>query len=415
MLNRSMMLPRLGLMVFFQEFVYGSWLVSMGLILSKHGLSSIIGIAYAVGGIAAMLSPIFTGMLTDRFFSSQKVLAILNIIGGIILWFIPEQIYSGNGTTFLWLIFLYNLVFIPSYSLRNNISFRNIKNTKKDFPLINVFGTVGFIAAGLLLGMLGYSENPVSFQLGAVVSILTGLYNFTLPHTPPLDKDKPISVRDWFCLDALSLLKDRNYLVFLICTVLLFIPFTAYSSYASVLLEAVGFEKVASVMTIGQVSEVVFMLLLPLFFRRLGYKYVFFIGIVAWVVRSSLFALGAPEAITMLMYVTIGLHGFCWNFFFVAGFMYTDEKASPEIKSQAQGLLMMFSQGIGIFFGSLATGYLFENIVTNQGSDSLVQWGEFWTYVSVFTAFVAIIFFILFKNREKAIRKDETDGVSKAG
>ncbi len=379
----------------------------MGLILSSHGLSSIIGTAYALGGIAAILSPVFIGMLTDRFIPSQIALAVSNLIGGVLLWLIPTQIIDGNGTGFLVLIFLYNLVFIPSYSLRNNISFRNITNSKKNFPRISIFGTVGFMVAGLVVGMLGFSDNPISFQIGAILSILLGLYNFTLPKTPPLAKGKSITIRDLLSLDALTMLKDRNYLVFLLCTVALFIPFSAYNAYASVFLGAVGFEKVSSVLSIGQAIEIIFMLLFPFFFVRLGYKYMFLLGISAWVVRTGLFAIGAPDSVAILMYIAIALHGFCYNFFFVAGFMYTDDKASPEIKSQAQGLLMLFSQGFGMFFGSITTGFLFDKIVTEQGSAGLIQWGSFWMYPMIFAAIVGVIFLLFFKEKRVTASKGE--------
>lgn len=394
-----MMISRLGLMVFSQEFIYGTWLVSMGLILSNHGMSSIIGIAYAMGGIASIISPIVLGMITDRFFASQKVLAIMNIIGALILWFIPEQIHSGNETIFLWLMFLYNLVFIPNYSLRANISLRNALEPKKDFPIITMCGTIGFITSGLLIGMLGLSGNPVSYQIGAVVSLLIGLYTFTLPNTPPLDKGKPISVRDLFFLDAFKMLKDRNYFVFMFATLLLFIPFTAYSSFAALVLDAVGFEKVTSVMTIGQISEVVFLLLFPLLFARLGYKYVFLIGILAAVLREGLFALGAPDGIASFMIIGIALHGISFNFFLVAGFMYADDKVGPEIKSQSQGLLTMFSQGFGVLLGSLITGYVYNNVVVGQGS-GLVQWRDFWMISSGIAAFTAVFLWLFFKKEK---------------
>ncbi|MBD3861613.1 MFS transporter [Bacillus sp. 28A-2] len=403
MKKSTLMLSRLGTMIFFQEFVYGTWLVSMGLILSKHGLSSIIGTAYAVGGLAAIITPIFVGMLTDRFFSSQKALAFCNIVGGVILWFIPSQIYNGNASIFLMLIFLYNLMFIPSYSLRNNISFRNIENSEKHFPIVNVFGTIGFIASGLLLGFLGYSSSPISFQMGSVVSIFLGIYNLTLPSTPPLAKGKKISMRDLLFLDAFALFKRKNYLIFIICTVFLFIPFTAYSSYTSVFLESFGFNKVSAIMTIGQASEVLFLILLPLFFYKLGYKYIFLIGLVSWVLRFVLFAIGANEMMPFLLYLGIALHGLCWNFFFVSGFMYTDEIADTSIKSQAQGLLMLFSQGIGVFLGSLVTAALFKNNITKSGFESLNEWNHFWTITAVFTMIITILFFVLFK-REKSIR-----------
>ncbi|UYT88876.1 MFS transporter [Priestia megaterium] len=275
---------------------------------------------------------------------------------------------------------------------------------KKDFPIISAFGTIGAIIINLFIGYLGYSGSIVAFQIGAVSFLLNGIYIFTLPKTPPLAKGRPISARDWFFIDAFKLLKNRNYLVFLICTVFLFTPLTAYASYAPILLEAVGFKKVNSVLSIGQMCELVFMLLLPLFVSKLRYKYVFLIGILAMVARCILFAVGAPEAIRWSMYLAIGLHGFCWNFFFVAGFMYTDENADPKIKSQAQGLLMLFSQGIGIFLGSMLSSSLFKNLVTSTKTNSLAQWGEFWTYMGIFTSIIALIFCFLFQKKEKGIK-----------
>ncbi len=397
--SRRGMLSRLGMMIFLQEFIYATWLVSLGLMLSKYGLSSIIGMAYALSGIAAILSPVFVGMLADRFIPSQIALAVSNLIGGVLLWLIPDQIYEGNGTAFLVLIFIYNLIFLPSFSLRNNISFRNIKDSKKDFPIVSVFGTVGFMAAGLTVGTLGFSDNPIAFQIGAVISILTGLYNFTLPKTPPLAKGKAISIRDLLCMEALTLLKDRNYLVFILCTSVIFIPFSAYNAYTSVFLGAVGFNKVSSVLTIGQGAEIIVMLLLPLFFARLGYKRVFLIGIAAWVLRAGLFAIGASESIVLFMYIAIALHGFCYNFFFIAGFMYTDDKAGPEIKGQAQGLLTLVSQGFGMFIGSVATGYLFNHTVTGQGLIGLQQWSIFWMYPMILAAITGVVFYIFFKEK----------------
>ncbi|MFB4261235.1 MFS transporter [Shouchella clausii] len=408
MVANRFLLPRLGTMVFLQEFVYGTWLVSMGLILTNYGLSSVIGLSYAVGGIAAIISPVFAGLITDRLFQSQNVLAILNLIGGLILWFIPAQIIQGNEIGVLTLMFLYNLVFIPSYSLRNNVSLRNVVNKKRDFPLVTIFGTVGFMAAGLVIGVLGLSGNPVGYQVGAGISIFAGLYNLTLPKTPPLAKGKPFTVRDWLCLDAYGLLKDKDFRIFIICTFLLFIPFIAYSSFASVLLGDLGVQQVSSVMTLGQVSEVIMLLLLPLIFRKLGYKVVLTIGILAWALRSALFAFGAPDEMVILMYAAIALHGFCWNFFFVTGFMYVDDKAGPHVKSQAQGLLMMFSQGFGVVFGSLITGYLYNNLITEQGTNALAQWPYFWFAIAGFTMIVGIIFLLSFNKKQQFPAKIST-------
>ncbi|WNS78785.1 MFS transporter [Domibacillus sp. DTU_2020_1001157_1_SI_ALB_TIR_016] len=403
MQRRSFIVPRLSAMMFFQYFVLGSWFATLGFVLSEHGLSSIIGTAYSIGGIAAIISPIFLGMITDRFFPSQKVLGIVNILGGILLWFLPTQIYSGNATGFLWLMFFYMLCYNPTYSLTNNVTFHNVKDSMRTFPLIRVCGTIGFIAAGLLIGSLGYSDNPLSLQIGAVISVFLGLYCFTLPNTPAPAKGKPFSARDLLCLDALSLLKDRYYLIFIICTVLLFIDHAAYISFTSVFLGDLGINNVSSVLTIGQVSEIVFMLLIPLCFRFLGFKYMFLLGMLAWVVRMSLFVITGPESVAPLVFIAIALHGLCWDFFFVTGYIYTDKVAGEKTRSQAQGLLIMFTQGIGMFVGSFIAGNLFNQTVTEQGAAALSQWKIFWMYPAVIALVVTVFFFIFFKDKFKEI------------
>lgn len=386
-------------MMFLQYFVLGSWFATLGYILSQHGLSSIIGTAYAVGGIAAIISPVFLGMITDRFVPSQKVLGVVNLFGAILLWLLPAQVNSGNGTTFIWLMFFYMLLFNPTYSLTNNISLTNIKDSMKSFPLIRVCGTVGFIAAGILIGSLGFSGSPVAFKIGAVVSALLGLYCFTLPNTPAPAKGKPLSIRDMLCLDAFLLLKNRDYLVFIVCTTLLFLAHAAYTSFTSVFLGDAGIDNISSMMTIGQISEVFFMLLIPLFFRYLGFKWMFLVGMLAWILRMSLFSFGAPEGIAALLYVGIALHGLCWDFFFVTGFLYTDKVADEKIKGQAQGLIIMFTQGIGMFVGSYFAGNLFNQTVTEAGAASLPQWQVFWIYPGVVALIVTVVFFIFFKDK----------------
>ncbi|PFN97906.1 MFS transporter [Bacillus sp. AFS076308] len=384
-------------MMFFQYFTLGTWFATLGFILSKHGLSSIIGTAYSIGGIAAIISPIVIGMVSDRFFPSQKMLALVNIVGGILLWFLPEQIYTKNDNAFLWIMFLYMLCYNPTYSLTNNISFYNVKDTVKAFPIIRVCGTIGFIVASAIIGILGYSGSPVALQIGAVVSVLLGLYSFTLPNTPAPAKGKPLSIRDILCLDALQLLKNRYYLVFIVCTTVLFLDHATYMSFASVFLGDAGVKDVSSVMSIGQFSEVIFMLLLPFFYRRLGFKWMFLVGMIAWILRMSLFAFSAPEGLVSLMYIGIALHGLCWDFFFVSGYLYTDEVADEKIKGQAQGLIIMFTQGIGMFVGSYFAGKLFNNTVTKTGVVSLDQWQAFWMYPAIVAAIVAVVFFFFFK------------------
>jgi len=405
--RKSYIIPRLSAMMFFQYFTLGTWFATLGYILSMHGLSSIIGTAYSIGGIAAIISPIVIGMISDRFFPSQKMLALVNIVGGILLWFLPEQIYAKNGNAFLWIMFLYMLCYNPTYSLTNNISFHNVQDTVKAFPIIRVFGTVGFIVASAVIGILGYSGSPVALQIGAVVSVLLGLYSFTLPNTPAPAKGKPLSIRDILCLDALQLLKNRYYLVFIVCTTVLFLDHATYMSFASVFLGDVGVKDVSSVMSIGQFSEVIFMLLLPFFYRRLGFKWMFLVGMIAWVLRMSLFSFSAPEGLVSLMYIGIALHGLCWDFFFVSGYLYTDEVADEKIKGQAQGLIIMFTQGIGMFVGSYFAGKLFNSTVTKTGVASLDQWQAFWMYPAIVASIVAVFFFFFFKYKRGSSSNDE--------
>ena len=410
----NFIVTRLSTMMFFQYFVLGSWFATLGLILSENGMSSIIGTAYAVGGIAAIISPVFIGMITDRFIPSQKVLGLVNLLGAILLWIIPAQIEAGNGTAFILLMFLYMLLYNPTYSLTNNISMSNVKDSVKYFPVIRVCGTFGFIAAGILIGTLGYSSSPVAFYIGAIMAVVLGLYSFTLPNTPAPGKGKPFSFRDALCLDAFKMLKDRYYLIFIICTTVLFIDHAAYISFTSVFLGDIGIQDVASFMTIGQFSEVIFMLLIPFFFKRLGYKWMFLIGMLAWVLRMSLFALGAPEAVVSMLYIGIALHGLCWDFFFVTGYLYTDSVAGEKIKGQAQGLIIMFTQGIGMLVGSYLAGSLFNQTVTAHGTEALEQWQVFWFYPAIIAIIVAVVFFFFFKfpksNHESVPNNKENNG-----
>lgn len=399
MQGHSRVVARLSAMMFLQFFIWGAWYATMGLVLSKHGLSSIIGTAYSVGSIAAIIAPFFLGMVVDRFFASEKVLGLLHIVGGILLWIIPAQIHSGSGTALLWLLFIYMLCYMPTLALSNNVAFHHVEDGAKSFPFIRVFGTIGWIVAGILIGQLGYSDNPVIFQVAAIASILLGLFSFTLPHTPAPAKGKPLSVRDLLCLDALAMLKERNYLVFIICSMLICIPLSAYYSFTSPFLAAVGFKNVGSVMTIGQMSEIIFMLLVPFFFRRLGVKFMLLVGMIAWTLRYVLFGFGAPAEITAFMYLGIALHGICYDFFFVTGFIYAEKKAGEKVKGQAQSLLVLFTQGIGMYFGAIIAGQLFNQTVTGQGAAALSEWKVFWLYPAIGAAVIALFFFLLFRDQ----------------
>ncbi|GIO08665.1 MFS transporter [Brevibacillus reuszeri] len=399
------MLPRLSVMMFLQYFITGSWMVTMGLVLSEQGLSSIIGTAYSVGGIATILSPIFIGMLADRFFPSEKIMGVLHIISGVTLWMVPSQIQAGNGAMILVLIFLHKLLYQPTGAISNNIVFNSVLDKEeKYFPIIRVFGTIGFITVGLFIGQMGLSTSTMTFQIAAITSFILGIYSFTLPNTPAPAKGKPFSIRDLLFLDAFALLKDRNYFVFMICTMALFIVNTFYSTFASVFFNAVGFDNVASIMTIGQMSEVIFMLLMPLFFKRFGVKYMLLFGMLGFILRALLLGFGAPDVVFMIM--AIALYGTCQDFIFVTGEIYTSQKADKKIKAQAQSLLKTFTWGIGMFIGSFIAGNIFNSTVATQEAESLSKWTVFWMYPAIVAGIMLIFFALFFKDKSRKSKQE---------
>lgn len=391
--------PRLLIMMFLQYFVQGSWNMTMGLVLSTFGLSKIIGTSYALLGIATILSPLFIGMIADRFIASQKIMGILHILNAGVLLIIPFYVEAQNGVMFLLLIFIVALLFYPTTALANSISFRHINGVKL-FPAIRVFGTFGFMAIGFLLGELGFSGSIMTFKIAAISAVVLGLYCFTLPNTPAPAKGQKFSMRDLLCLDALSLFKDKNFTVFMICTIFLMIPKTAYSAYLPVFLEALGYDNAATMMQIGIAAEVIFMFLLSFFLMKFGFKRIILWGALAWVIRSLLFSFAATETSVIVIVLGLALQGICWDFFFTAGDIYVDNKASIKIKSQAQSLKFMISNGFGLLFASSVTGYIFNNSVTKEGAAALPQWQTFWVYPAVIAAIIAVVFFLIFKEEK---------------
>lgn len=340
---------RLSIMMFLQFFVWGAWFATLASALRTNELGAFIGDAYASAPIAAIFAPLFLGLIADRFFPSERVFGVLMLIGGGLMFLIPTM-SAENGDLMVWLILGHLLCYMPTLGLGNTIAFSNIPD-QNDFPKIRVWGTIGWIAAGLLVGALGWSNTFNIFWLGAISSVLLGVYSFTLPHTPPPLKGKPVDIRSLLMLDAFAMLKDFNFLVFAVCSTLICIPLAYYYGMTSDFLNQTGFAEPAATMTIGQMSEIIFMLMIPLLFRTLGLKMMILIGMACWVVRYALFAFGAPDQVAWMLLLGIALHGICYDFFFVTGFMYTDQKAPPEIRGQAQGLLVFLTQGIGMFFG----------------------------------------------------------------
>jgi nucleoside transporter len=338
-------------MMFLQFFAWGSWFATLALAMGNNGLSGFIGGAFESAPIAAIVAPLFLGLVADRLFASERVMGVLMLIGGGIMCVIATLAPQGaeKGGQIVWLMIAYMLCFMPTLGLGNTITFTHLP--QELFPKARVWGTIGWIVAGLALGIAGWSASLNIFWIAAASSIAFGIYSFTLPHTPPPAKGKPIDIGSLLMLDAFKLLKNPPFLVFAICSMLICIPLAYYYGQTSAFLGAAGFKQAAATMTLGQMSEIFFMLLIPFFFRRLGVKMMLLVGMSSWALRYVLFSFGAPEQVTWMLLTGVALHGICYDFFFVTGFIYTDKKAPAEVRGQAQSLLVFLTQGLGMFIG----------------------------------------------------------------
>ncbi|ERK09098.1 Nucleoside permease NupG [Pantoea sp. AS-PWVM4] len=393
-----MLVPRLSLMMFLQFFIWGSWSVTLGLVMTQHNMALLIGDAFSAGPIASILSPFVLGMLVDRFFPSQRVLAVMHLAGAVILWFVPQAMIAENGAQLIALLFGYTLCYMPTLALTNNIAFHSLASSEKSFPVVRVFGTIGWIVAGIFIGVTGIAASTTIFSVAAICSVMLAVYSLTLPHTPAPAKGLPFKVRDLFCADAFALLKIRHFFIFALCATLISIPLGTYYAYTASWLSDAGVENVSTIMSFGQMSEIFFMLVIPLLFRRLGVKYMLLVGMCAWFVRYALFALGMGEEGRALIWLGILLHGVCYDFFFVVGFIYTDRVAGEKVKGQAQSMVVMFTYGIGMLLGSQISGALYNHLVAGQVSAQ--SWALFWWIPAVAAAVIAVIFLFSFKYRD---------------
>lgn len=343
----------LSAMMFIQFFIWGSWYVTAPNYLGTIGFKAAdFGWTYSVGPIAGMLSPFFVGMIADRFFPAQRVLGVMHLGGAglMMLAVVLMQGESPSPSLINLAFFAHMLTYFPTLALTNTLALRNMTDPQKEFPLIRVFGTIGWIAAGLALTWLAFDRSVQMFYLTIASGLLLGVYSFFLPHTPPTATG-PVSVRQIVGLDALVLLKDRSYLVFLISSMLICIPLAFYYQITSRVVEMTGL-PIGQTMSYGQMSEIFFMVVMPFFFARLGVKWMLAVGMLAWVLRYALFAVGAPDQVRWMIIGGVLLHGICYDFFFVTGQIYTDQAAPRTIRAQAQGLLVLFTLGLGMFIGA---------------------------------------------------------------
>ncbi len=368
---------KLSIMMFLEFFIWGTWGVSLGGFMAANGMGDVIYLAYTVGPIAAIVSPFFLGMIADRFFATERVLATMNFLGaGAMLG--VGAIAATNGTAaelkwwFIALLLVHMLCYMPTLGLTNTLAFHNLTNQAKQFPLIRVFGTLGWIAANWVTGLIG-DKTVTQFYVTAGAAVALGVFSFYLPHTPPPAKGQKASVRQILGLDALALMKQKSFAVFVIASFLTCIPLAAYFSYANVYVGDVGFSRPTTTMSFGQVAEVVFMVVMPLFFAFLGVKWMLLMGMLAWVVRYGLFSAAAGNEVLWMVVVGILLHGICYDFFFVTGFIYADKKAPKEIRGQAQGLLVLITQGLGMVIGTLVIGQVVKAYMPQDANDLRTQ------------------------------------------
>lgn len=390
---------QLSFMMFLNFFVWGGWYVTMGTYLkSIPGITDVqVGIAYGSQSLGAIIAPFIIGLIADRYFAAQKILGVLHLIGAVILYYISTV---GSFSAFYPAILIYMILFMPTLALVNSISFKQISIPEKDFANIRVWGTVGWIVAGLIIAWLSWEQKNTlvdTFRLSAGVSVVIGLFSFTLPNTPPPKAGTKTTFREIIGLDAIGLLKDKNFLIFFLASLLICIPLAFYYQETNIFLNEIKVEGAAGKMTYGQMSELLFLFLMPFFFSRLGVKKMLLIGMVAWAIRYLFFAYGDTGSGMWMLYAGIILHGICYDFFFVTGQVYTNEVAGEKIRSSAQGMITLATYGVGMLIGFWIAGLVAEKYTTADGH----LWKNIWLVPAGISLVVFLMYAFLFKEEKK--------------
>ena len=403
------MKARLSLMMFLEFFIWGGWFVTMGSYLGAtlSASGSQIGLAYATQSWGAIIAPFIFGLIADRYFNAERVLAVTHLVGGVLLLAVAR---SATFSAFYPLLLVYMILYMPTLALVNAVAFRQLRDPSREFSNIRVWGTVGWIVAGLCISFVFGWDSSASISQGAlrntfvmcgVASLVLGFYSLTLPKTPPVGGSNP-QLRDVLGLEALRLLANRNFLIFFVSSILICIPLAFYYQNANQFLTELHVPNATGKQTLGQVSEVLFMLLIPVFLNRFGMKTTLLVGMLAWAVRYTLFAFGNAGDLVSLLLIGIALHGVCYDFFFVSGQIYIDSKAGPQIKSAAQGLITLATYGVGMLIGFWAAGRITDLYVTGPGAH---DWKSIWQFPAVFAAVIFVLFALAFRNENVRYEK----------
>lgn len=405
-----MIRTRLSIMMFLQFFIWGGWFVTLGTFLANNLNASggQIGMAFSTQSWGAIIAPFIIGLIADRYFNAERILGVLHLAGAALMY---GLYVASDFSTFYPLVLMYMIIYMPTLALVNSVSFRQMSDPGQEFAKIRVWGTIGWIIAGLGISYLfawdssqGIADGMLrnTFLMCAIASLALGLYSFSLPATPP-KADGPVGLKEVLGLDALALLKDRNYAIFFIASILICIPLAFYYQNANPFLAEIGVTNPTGKMTLGQVSEVLFMLLLPVFIHRFGIKKTLLIGMLAWALRYALFAFGNADEMVFMLLIGIALHGVCYDFFFVTGQIYTDARAGEKFKSSAQGMITLATYGVGMLIGFWVAGQITDHFSTNGAHD----WQGIWMFPAAFAIAVLVLFFLTFKNDKSVTAKPD--------
>ena len=398
---------KLSFMMFLEFFIWGAWFVTLGTFLGNNlkATGAETGAVFSTQSWGAIIAPFIVGLIADRYFNAERILGVLHIIGAILMY----QMYNATEISVFYPYVLgYMILFMPTLALVNSVSFNQMKDPEKEFSNIRIWGTIGWIAAGLLISFFFHWDSKEgtesgmlrnTFLMAGIVSLVLGLFSFTLPKTPPKVTGEKITVSDVLGLDALKLLKDKNFLIFFISSILICIPLAFYYQNANPFLSDIGMDNPTGKMTIGQASEVIFLLYIPVFFKRFGFKMTILVGMLAWAVRYALFAYGNAGELSFMLILGIALHGVCYDFFFVSGQIYTNSKAGERFKSSAQGLITLATYGVGMLIGFAVAGKISDAYKSAEG---VIDWKMVWIIPAGIALLVFILFALVFNDKTKA-------------